>query len=73
MPTPPDEDDEMMSDVEDVLDDDDFDQEDNRRYASEPVQGAFGQMGEDKRALSMSELNEQERVAALWQRGRRKT
>lgn len=79
MPTPPDEDDEMMSDVEDVLDmgddedEDEFDREENRRYGSAPPQRGFEGMSEDKRALSMSELDEQERVAALWQRGRRKT
>lgn len=78
MPTPPDEDDEMMSDVEDVLDDgdddeDDFEREEARRYGSAPPQRSFGELAEDKRALSMSGLDEQERVAALWQRGRRKT
>jgi hypothetical protein len=64
MPTPPDEDDEMMSEE----DDDDLPQE---RYGSVSQTGADATA--EKRALSMSGLNEQERVAALWQRGRRKT
>lgn len=70
MPTPPDEDDEMMSDEEE--DEDDMPQ---ARYGSEPAgqSGVEAAMAAEKRALSMSGLNEQERVAALWQRGRRKT
>lgn len=73
MPTPPDEDDEMMS--EDEIDDA-FDEEDGRRYGSTPALAAAAAAGGeamDKRAFSMSGLDEQERVAALWQRGRRKT
>lgn len=64
MPTPPDEDDEMMSDLEE--DEDDMPEE---RYGS--AQNA--ELAAEKRALSMSGLNEQERVSALCQRGRRKT
>lgn len=72
MPTPPDEDDEMMS--EDEIDDG-FAEEERRYGSSHALAAAGGAFGEaaEKRALSMNGLDEQDRVAALWQRGRRKT
>jgi hypothetical protein len=75
LPTPPDEDDEMdmeMDEEDDTDDEDDFDV-DGR--AGQRYDGGGGGEGfsQDKRTFSMSELNEQQQAASLWQRGRRKT
>jgi hypothetical protein len=75
LPTPPDEDDEMGMDQDDEdeeweaeSDDEDFDGRAGQRY-----QGDGQGLSQDKRAFSMTSLDEQQQAASLWQRGRRKT
>lgn len=75
MPTPPDEDEEM--EMDDNMDDesDGEDEYDGRAQAGQRASG-FGQGGvgmEDKRAFSLTQIDQDQQTATSWQRGRRKT